>query len=141
MIITKNPVTQKMQLKRIKMSLILCQKDIGFPYNITQFYFNLVYDDGNYKTDDNFKEKTNKSPDEVQKHKPFFENIEILETFKKEEDGYTLTYQKVKYKDFNGTYQTKAIKIGRINKTNLKRGPYYDERKYGSEYKKCGKLY
>ena len=43
----------------------MSKRDIGFPYNITEFYFNLVYVDGNYKTDDNFKEKTNKSPDEV----------------------------------------------------------------------------
>ena len=116
-------------------------KYIDFPNNIKEFYFNSVDDNGNHKTDKNFKEKMNSLLEEVSRKNPFFENIKILGIEDKKVGNYIITYQKVKYKDFNGTYQTKAIKIGRINKTNGKRGPYYDERKYGSEYKKCGKLY
>lgn len=58
-----------------------------------------------------FKEKLNSFLKELSSKKPFFENIEILETFEKEVNGYTLTFQNLKYKDFNGTFQTKPIEI------------------------------
>ena len=116
-------------------------KDIIFPYNITEFYFNLVDDNGNYKTDENFKEKMNLLLKEVSRKKPFFENIKILGTEDKEVGNYIIIYQKVCYKNFNGKFETKPIEIDRKIKVKIigKRGAYYDERKYGSEYKKCGK--
>ena len=100
--------------------------DINFSYNIKEFYFDLVYDNENYKTDNNFKYKMNSLLEKVSRKKPFFEDIKILGTEDKEVGNYIITYQNVYYTDFNGKIEAKVIEID---------GPYYDERKYGSEYK------
>jgi hypothetical protein len=107
-------------------------KYIDSPYNIKEFYFNLVDDNGNYKTDDNFKAKMYSLLDEVSRKKPFFEDIKILGTEDKEVGNYIITYQIVQYKDFNGKFETKQIEIDSKIKVKVigKIGPYYDERKY-----------
>ena len=107
-------------------------KVIDFPYNIKEFYFNLVDDNGNYKTDENFKEKMNLLLKEVSRKKPFFENIKILGIEDKKVGNYIITYQKVCYKDFNGKFETKPIEIDMKIKVKIigNRGAYYDERKY-----------
>ena len=100
--------------------------DINFSYNIKEFFFDLVYDNENYKTDNNFKYKMNSLLEKMSRKKPFFEDIKILGTEDKEVGNYIITYQNVYYTDFNGKIEAKVIEID---------GPYYEERKYGSEYK------
>ena len=140
----KKPGNIENAIKKNKdVTKVMSIKYIDSPYNIKEFYFNLVDDNGNYKTDDNFKAKMYSLLDEVSRKKPFFEDIKILGTEDKEVGNYIITYQIVQYKDFNGKFETKQIEIDSKIKEKVigKIGPYYDERKYGSEYKKCGKSY
>ena len=94
-------------------------KSIDSPYNIKEFYFNLVDDFGNYKTDKSFKEKMNSLLEEVSIKKPFFKDIKILGTEDKEVNNYIITFQKVLYIDFNGKSEEKLIEIDRKSKVKI----------------------
>ena len=120
------------------------EKKINSPNYIEEFFFDTVDKDNDIpKTDDNLKNELKNLFNKIIKTKPLYKDIKILKPVEEEEGVYKITYEIREYIDFNGDKITKKVEIGRNPNYGIckKNGPYYGERKIGSEYKKCGKKY
>ena len=120
------------------------QRNINSPIEIKEFYFDSVNDDDDTpNTNDNIKNELKELFNKIIKTKPLFEDIRILGEQSEDVGSYTITYQYLEYSDFKGNKISKKMEIDRKPKVIIKgkQGPYYGQRKYGGEYKKCGKWY
>ena len=120
------------------------ERNIISPNEIKEFYFDSVNDDDDsVNTNDNIKNELEKLFKKIIETKPIYKNIRIIKEKNEDVDSYTITYQYLEYLDFKGKKLFKKIEINRKPKVIIKgkQGPYYSERKYGGEYKKCGKWY
>ena len=120
------------------------EKKINSPNYIEEFFFDTVDEDNDIpKTDDNLKNELKNLFNKIINTKPLYKDIKILKPVEEEEGVYKITYEIREYIDFNGEKITKKVVIDRNPNYGIskKSGPYYSERKIGSEYKKCGKKY
>ena len=118
-------------------------KGINFPSCLKEYYFNSVNDDETINTDNDIKNNLKNLFSDIIKMNPLFKEVKKLDVKEEDEGSLTITYQYLEYLDFNGKKTTKKIILGSKPKIMVigKRGPYYSEREYGCEYKKCGKRY
>lgn len=129
--------------KNKKITAAMNKKGINFPSCLKEYYINSVNDDQTIKTDDDIKIYLKSLFTNIIKMDPFFKEVKELEVKDEDEGNLTITYQYLEYTDFDGKKNTKRIKLNSKPKVMVvgKRGPFCSERKYGSEYKKCGKRY
>jgi len=129
--------------KNKKITAAMNKKGINFPSCLKEYYINSVNDDQTINTDDDIKIYLKSLFTNIIKMDPFFKEVKELELKDEDEGNLTITYQYLEYTDFDGKKNTKRIKLNSKPKVMVvgKRGPFYSERKYGSEYKKCGKRY
>jgi len=129
--------------KNKKLIATMNDKHINFPSGLKEYYFNSVNDDETINTDNDIKVNIKDLFTKIIKMDPFFKEVRKLDVKDEDEGTCTNTYQYLEYTDFNGKKSTKKILLNSRPKVKVigKRGPYYSERKYGSEYTKCGKTY
>lgn len=142
--IYKKPGNIEQAIKKNKKIIdTMKNKGINFPSCLKEFYFNSVKDDQTINIDDEIKNDIENLFKEIIKMDPLFKEVKVLYEKEEDESNLTIKYQYLEYTDFDGKKNTKKIKLNIRPKIMVvgKRGPYYSERKYGSEYKKCGKKY
>ena len=129
--------------KNKKITAVMNNKGINFPSCLKEYYFNSVNDDQTINTNDDIKKNLKSLFTVIIKMDPFFKEVKQLYIKDEDEGNLTITYQYLEYTDFDGKKSTKKIILNSKPKVMVvgKRGPIYDERKYGGEYKKCGKRY
>lgn len=129
--------------KNEKLKNFMNKRNIYFPSCLKEYYFNSVNYDETINTNDDIKNNLKNLFANIIKMEPIFKEVKLLCEKDEDEGTCTITYQYLEYTDFNGEKTKKKIILKSRPKIMVvgKRGPYYSERKYGGEYKKCGKKY
>lgn len=118
---------------------LMYEKGIDLPNKLEEFYFNSVTDTDNINESQEMKNELERLLSYINELNPLFQHIKENGIEAKIENGWDIIYKKLEIIDFNGEKQNTKQEISR--KPHDGSIAFFDKRKYGSRYKKCGTYY
>lgn len=135
---TKKKLEDKI-LKDKDLTEMMAKKGIDLPNKLEEFYFNSVTDTEDINDNQETKNELRRLIDYIKNLNPLFQHIKEKGIETKTENGWDITYKKLEIIDFDGMKQDVKQEISR--KPHDGSIAFYDKRKKGNRYKKCGTYY
>jgi GTPase Era involved in 16S rRNA processing len=126
-------------LKDEELINLMLKKGIDLPNKLEEFYFNSVTDEESINVSKKTKDELERLLDYIEKLDPLFQHIVEKGYETKIENGWDITYKILEITDFNGKKEKSKQEISRKPHDGSK--AFYDKKKYGDRYKKCGTYY